>query len=164
MDMPSIQPTDIAIFLVSFAACAYCIVLSRRLKALQNTRDGLGATITALSNSVAAMSSATHDTRTRVETMANRLTYLIGEGEKMCTRLEATIMQMETSQTRAADQVHASQTELNTLMRDVLGQSRERIAEMSALMRQMRYFTDIQTGPTRTASTDDHASPRTRTA
>ena len=44
MDQLPIQPTDIAIFLVSFAACVYCFILSRRLKALQDTRDGLGAT------------------------------------------------------------------------------------------------------------------------
>ena len=61
----SIQPTDIAIFLVSFAACIYCFVLSKRLKALQNTKDGLGATITALSTSIAQMSSTTQDTRVR---------------------------------------------------------------------------------------------------
>ncbi|MFN3312029.1 MAG: hypothetical protein ACK46Q_01005 [Hyphomonas sp.] len=159
MDIPSIQPTDIAIFLVSFAACAYCIVLSRRLKALQNTKDGLGATITAMSNSVAAMSTATHDTRTRVESMATRLTFLIAEGEKMCDRLETTIMQMETSQTKAADQVHAAQSELNTMMRDVLDQSRDRITEMSAMMRQMRYLTDTPPGPARLG---EPPSPLTR--
>ena len=57
----SIQPTDIAIFLVSFAPCIYCFVLSKRLKALQNTKDGLGATITALSTSISQMSSTTQD-------------------------------------------------------------------------------------------------------
>lgn len=143
MSLASIQPTDIAIFLVSFAACAYCIVLSRRLKALQDTKDGLGATITALSTSVSAMSTATHDTRTRVENMATRLAHLIGEGEKMCDRLEKTIMTMEGSQTAAANQVQAAQSELNVMMRDVLDQSRERIVEMTTLMRQMRYLQDM---------------------
>lgn len=162
MDMPSFQPTDIAIFLVSFAACAYCIVLSRRLKALQDTKDGLGATITALSNSVSAMSSATHDTRTRVESMANRLTVLIGEGEKMCDRLESTIMQMETSQTKAADQVHAAQHELNQMMREVLDQSRDRITEMSTVMRQMRYLADTAPVGAR-PETPSYATPRSRT-
>lgn len=138
MELPNIQPTDIAIFLVSFAACVYCILLSRRLRALQDTKDGLGATITALSSSVSAMSAATQDTRTRVENMATRLAHLIAEGEKMCTRLESTIMTMEASQTSAANQVHAAQTELNVMMRDVLDQSRERIVEMTTLMRQMR--------------------------
>lgn len=142
MELPNIQLTDIAIFLVSSAACIYCILLSRRLRALQDTKDGLGATITALSSSVSAMSAATHDTRTRVESMATRLALLIAEGEKMCSRLESTIMTMEATQTGAANQVHAAQTELNVMMRDVLDQSRARILEMTALMRQMRTLTE----------------------
>ncbi|MFN3607886.1 MAG: hypothetical protein ACK4Y9_02365 [Hyphomonas sp.] len=134
----SIQPTDVAIFLVSFAACIYCFVLSKRLRALQDTKDGLGATITAMTNSVSAMSQATHDTRTRVESMATRLAHLISDGEKMCKRLEDTIMTLERSQTGVTTQVHAAQTELNVMMRDVLDQSRARILEMTTLMRQMR--------------------------
>ena len=142
METFSIQPTDVAIFLVSSAACIYCIVLSQRLKALQSTRDGLGATIAALSKSISVMTATTHDTRTRVETMAGRLAELIDEGEKMCERLEGMIMHMEKAQTQVADQVHASQTELNMMMRDVLDQSRDRITEMTALMRQMRVMSD----------------------
>lgn len=137
-----IQPTDVAIFLVSSAACIYCFVLSKRLKALQDTKDGLGATITAMTNSVSAMSQATHDTRTRVESMATRLAHLISDGEKMCKRLEETIMTMERSQTNAANQAHAAKTELNVMMRDVLDQSRARITEMTTLMRQMRAMTE----------------------
>lgn len=140
--LSAIQPTDVAIFLVSFAACIYCIVLSRRLKALQDTKDGLGATITAMTNSVSAMSQATHDTRARVETMATRLAQLIGDGEKMCKRLEDTIMTMERSQTSMTNQVHTAQTELNVMMRDVLDQSRARIVEMTTLMRQMRAMSE----------------------
>lgn len=138
----SIQPTDVAIFLVSFAACVYCFVLSKRLRALQDTKDGLGATITAMTHSVSAMSQATHDTRTRVENMATRLAHLINDGEKMCKRLEDTIMTMERSQTGVTNQVHAAQTELNVMMRDVLDQSRARIVEMTTLMRQMRAMSE----------------------
>lgn len=138
----SIQPTDIAIFLVSCAACIYCFVLSKRLKALQDTKDGLGATITAMTQSVSAMSQATQDTRSRVENMATRLAQLIADGERMCKRLEETIMMMEQSQTGVANQVHAAQTELNVMMRDVLDQSRARIVEMTSLMRQMRAMSE----------------------
>lgn len=141
--LKTIQPTDVAIFLVSFAACVYCFVLSKRLRALQDTKDGLGATITAMTNSVSAMSQATHDTRTRVESMATRLAHLISDGEKMCKRLEDTIMTMERSQTGVTNQVHAAQTELNVMMREVLDQSRARILEMTTLMRQMRAVSDV---------------------
>lgn len=138
----SIQPTDIAIFLVSFAACIYCFVLSKRLKALQNTKDGLGATITALSTSIAQMSSTTQDTRVRVESMASRLAHLISEAEKTCQRLEATIASVDTAKASATDEVHNAQMDLYVMMRTVLDQSKERVAEMTGLMRQMRTMSD----------------------
>lgn len=138
----NIQPTDIAIFLVSFAACIYCIVLSRRLKALQNTKDGLGATITALSTSITQMSSTTQDTRIRVESMATRLAHLISEAEKTCQKLEATIASVDNAKSSATDEVHTAQMDLFVMMRTVLDQSKERVAEMTGLMRQMRVMTD----------------------
>jgi len=138
----SIQPTDIAIFLVSFAACIYCFVLSKRLKALQNTKDGLGATITALSSSIAQMSSTTQDTRVRVESMATRLAHLISEAEATCRKLEETLAAVEQSKASATDEVHTAQMDLYVMMRTVLDQSKERVAEMTGLMRQMRTMSD----------------------
>ena len=138
----SIQPTDIAIFLVSFAACIYCFVLSKRLKALQNTKDGLGATITALSTSISQMSSTTQDTRVRVESMASRLAHLISEAEKTCQRLEEAIASVDVAKASATDEVHNAQMDLYVMMRTVLDQSKERVAEMTGLMRQMRVMSD----------------------
>lgn len=142
----SIQPTDIAIFLVSFAACIYCFVLSKRLKALQNTKDGLGATITALSSSIAQMSSTTQDTRVRVESMATRLAHLISEAEATCRKLEETLAAVEQSKASATDEVHTAQMDLYVMMRTVLDQSKERVAEMTGLMRQMRTMSDEAAG------------------
>lgn len=138
----SIQPTDIAIFLVSFAACVYCFVLSKRLKALQNTKDGLGATITALSTSIAQMTSTTQDTRVRVESMATRLAHLISEAEATCRKLEETIASVDLAKANATDEVHTAQMDLFVMMRTVLDQSKERVAEMTGLMRQMRTMSD----------------------
>jgi|LFEF01.1.fsa_nt_gb predicted unusual protein kinase regulating ubiquinone biosynthesis (AarF/ABC1/UbiB family) len=138
----SIQPTDIAIFLVSFAACVYCFVLSKRLKALQNTKDGLGATITALSTSIAQMTSTTQDTRVRVESMATRLAHLISEAEATCRKLEETIASVDLAKASATDEVHTAQMDLYVMMRTVLDQSKERVAEMTGLMRQMRTMSD----------------------
>ncbi|MFN7165139.1 MAG: hypothetical protein ACK4P2_10015 [Hyphomonas sp.] len=138
----SIQPTDVAIFLVSFAACVYCFVLSKRLKALQNTKDGLGATITALSTSIAQMSATTQDTRVRVESMATRLAHLIAEADKTCQKLEATIASVDTAKASATDEVHTAQMDLYVMMRTVLDQSKERVAEMTGIMRQMRAMSD----------------------
>jgi predicted unusual protein kinase regulating ubiquinone biosynthesis (AarF/ABC1/UbiB family) len=138
----TIQPTDIAIFLVSFAACVYCFVLSKRLKALQNTKDGLGATITALSTSIVQMTSTTQDTRVRVESMATRLAHLISEAEATCRKLEETIASVDLAKASATDEVHTAQMDLYVMMRTVLDQSKERVAEMTGLMRQMRTMSD----------------------
>ena len=75
--MMPLDPSDIALFLVSFAACLYCALLSRRLKALQNTKDGLGASIRAMSESVAAVSSARHEAKAQSGEIAVRLTAIL---------------------------------------------------------------------------------------
>lgn len=138
----TVQPTDIAIFLVSFAACIYCILLSRRLKALQNTKDGLGATIMALSQSISTMSTTTQDTRLQAGEIASRLAQLMDESSAMCTRLEVLTGTIKTTHDDAIGQVNSAQIELSTMMRDILDQSRDRILEMSTLIRQMRALSE----------------------
>ena len=89
--MPEFQITDLALFLVSLAACIYCVQLSRRLKSLQDTRDGLGATIMAMTKSVSAVSSATTETRNQAGELAARLSKLMKEADATCDRLEALV-------------------------------------------------------------------------
>ena len=83
-----ISPFDIAIILISSVACLYCIVLSRRLKALQNTRNGLGATIKALSDSISAVSATTDETRYHAGELAARLARLIEDAKLSCAQIE----------------------------------------------------------------------------
>lgn len=161
----SIQPTDIAIFLVSFAACVYCIVLSRRLKALQNTKDGLGATIMALSESISAISSTTKETRAGAEEVAARLAHLLAESNQMCARLESLTQSMKTTHTHTSQQVNKAQIELSTMMRDILDQSKERIMDMSALIGQMRDVTNTvvtDSGKLVYQIDESHAQSRTK--
>ena len=137
-----IQATDIAIILVSVAACAYCFVLSRRLKALQDTKDGLGATIMAMTKSVAAMSNSTRETRSHVGEMASRLATQLEDAKQTCARLEELKAELEATQKDAVDQVTASQAELSTMMRIILDQSKTRIMEMNSVMQQLRELTE----------------------
>lgn len=143
MDQLPIQPTDIAIFLVSFAACAYCFILSRRLKALQNTRDGLGATIMALTKSVSAMSSATNETRTQAGELAARLSGLMKEADQTCARLSQLSADLDKSQASANSSAAAAQDELRTALNDLLEQSQHSMTEMRTLLRQMRSLTGV---------------------
>ena len=141
----SVQPSDIAIFLVSFAACAYCIVLSRRLKTLQNTKDGLGATIMALSQSTSAISSTTKEARMQAEEAACRLAQLLSESNQMCNQLELLTQDMKTTHLNMTQQINNTQIELSTTMRGILDQSRNRMMDMSALIGKMLDLTNIVT-------------------
>jgi predicted unusual protein kinase regulating ubiquinone biosynthesis (AarF/ABC1/UbiB family) len=88
------------------------------------------------------MTTTTQDTRVRVESMATRLAHLIAEAEKTCQKLEQTIASVDTAKASATDEVHNAQMDLYVMMRTVLDQSKERVAEMTGLMRQMRTMTD----------------------
>jgi len=130
--------TDIVIILVSFAACGYCFVLNRRLKALQNTKDGLGATIVAMTKSISVMSASTHETRLQVGDMVTRLSKMLDEATVACRRMEELKLALETSGKDSIDQAKSTQTELNMMMRIVLDQSKNRANEMMTLMQQAR--------------------------
>lgn len=103
-----ISPFDIAIILISSVACLYCIVLSRRLKALQNTRNGLGATIKALSDSISAVSTTTDEARFHAGDLAARLARLIEEAKLSCARIEDTTIRLKDA--HAAAEQHLSRT------------------------------------------------------
>lgn len=101
-----ISPFDIAIILISSVACLYCIVLSRRLKALQNTRNGLGATIKALSDSISAVSATTDETRYHAGELAARLARLIEEAKLSCARIEDLTARLKDMQASAEAQLN----------------------------------------------------------
>lgn len=145
----SVQPTDIAIILVSLAACAYCFVLSRRLKALQDTKDGLGATIMALSKSISAVSATTQDTRMHAGELATRLTKLLADADAMCIRMSAMKGDMDAQSVKTMEDlkaVHArlsaTHADLSQSMRDLLEESKDRILDMKILMRQMQALSE----------------------
>ena len=100
-----ISPFDIAIILISSVACLYCIVLSRRLKALQNTRNGLGATIKALSDSISAVSTTTDEARFHAGELAARLARLIEEAKLSCARIEDTTTRLKDAHAAAERQL-----------------------------------------------------------
>ncbi|WP_370235144.1 DUF6468 domain-containing protein [Henriciella sp.] len=126
----AIQPTDIALFLVSFAACVYCIILSRRLKTLQDTRDGLGATIMAMNKSVAAVSSATRETRVQAGELTDRLAQMMREADKSCQRLSALQASVEASEGNLGRKADAVKSEVTSEMKLILQRSREEMREM----------------------------------
>ncbi|MHA7899815.1 MAG: DUF6468 domain-containing protein [Henriciella sp.] len=141
-----ISPFDIAIILISSVACIYCIVLSRRLKALQNTRNGLGATIKALSDSISAVSATTDETRYHAGELAARLARLIEDAKLACDRVEDQISALEAAHQRVqaapvpatAPAPVASQDPLQS----ALATTNEKMREISQLMDRLKDLTE----------------------
>ncbi len=161
-----ISPFDIAIILISSVACMYCIVLSRRLKALQNTRNGLGATIKALSDSISAVSATTDETRYHAGELAARLARLIEEAKLSCTRIEDVTLRLNEAQARAEVHIrHAQQTPMpappiapppapTPIVEAQIAPatSDRRIEEISELMDRLKDLTEASVSAAETAS------------
>ena len=145
-----ISPFDIAIILISSVACLYCIVLSRRLKALQNTRNGLGATIKALSDSISAVSATTDETRFHAGELATRLARLIDEAKLSCTRIEDATERLNDAHARA--ELHLKEAALAPAMvapppmpkapSPVADDTDQKLSEISALMDKLKDLTE----------------------
>ncbi len=140
-----VQATDIALFLISFAACVYCIVLSRRLRVLQNTKDGLGATIMALSDSIATMSATTQETRLHANDLANRLTGVMQEATRTCRQIDEMTRDLDIRQANRLAEARAAGDELGARVNGLLEDSAARIEELDMLTRQVRTLTDATT-------------------
>ena len=136
-----ISPFDIAIILISSVACIYCIVLSRRLRALQNTRNGLGATIKALSDSISAVSATTDETRYHAGELAVRLARLIEEARGSCERVESLTKRLNEAHDRAASYrapEPAAPAPTTGAVQEALDVSNQRLQEITEMMHRLK--------------------------
>lgn len=142
-----ISPFDIAIILISSVACIYCIVLSRRLRALQNTRNGLGATIKALSDSISAVSATTDETRYHAGELAARLARLIEDAKRSCDRVEDLTKQLNEAHDRAVSYTppqHTAPTPTampaptTGAVQEALDISNQRLQEITEMMHRLK--------------------------
>ena len=145
-----ISPFDIAIILISSVACLYCIVLSRRLKALQNTRNGLGATIKALSDSISAVSATTDETRYHAGELAVRLARLIEEAKLSCARVEDVTERLNEAHARAEIQTQhavaapqiATDAPQHVMPQTATDDTDHKLQEISELMDKLKNLTE----------------------
>ena len=154
-----VSPFDIAIILISSVACIYCMVLSRRLRALQNTRNGLGATIKALSDSISAVSSTTDETRYHAGELATRLAHLIEEAKIACKRVEDLTHELNHAPPPVAQPAQpappaAPSQDTADEMREALALSNARLREITDLMHRMKHMSEESAA---TAQRDMHA-------
>lgn len=125
------------------------MVLSRRLRALQNTRNGLGATIKALSDSISAVSATTDETRYHAGELAVRLAHLIEEAKQACERVEDLTRELHQAPPpvpqpvpQAPPQTAPVTQETADAMRDALTLSNERLREITDLMHRMKHMSE----------------------
>lgn len=157
-----ISPFDIAIILISSVACLYCIVLSRRLKALQNTRNGLGATIKALSDSISAVSATTDETRYHAGELAVRLARLIEEAKLSCARVEEVTERLNEAHVRAEIQIQQAPAVLPTAPaplpqatpQPAADDTDHKLQEISALMDKLKNLTEASVSAAEASTTN----------
>lgn len=110
------EVSDIAIILICGATCLYCVVLGRRLSALQNTKDGLGAAIVNFSRSISEISSTTQATTAQAGRLALRLTELIDQAEAACKQAEGVSRIIEDQRLEALAELQDTREQLSQIM------------------------------------------------
>ncbi len=155
------QPTDIALFLISFAACVYCMVLSGRLRRLQNTKNGLGATILALNESVSAVSASTRDSKMQAGEIASKLSLAMREAQETCARLQNLSEGLEARATATLERSETAQREIQRQVSALLDEVGARMTEMNTLNEQMRLLTN---GTTETIVQAIHRAAKSQTS
>lgn len=133
---------DISIALTSLAACFYCYVLGRRLTALQNTKDGIGAAVLALSKSTNAMNTSTKQTGEQAQFMARQLSKLLADAEAQCLKVEDLTLTMEGRHKAALLGIHDAQADLEQRIGKILDDYKIKISELSALADQIKLLVE----------------------
>jgi len=138
---------DIIIALTSISACTYCYVLGRRLNALQNTKDGLGAAILAFSKSANAMSATTKQTGAHAQDLAQRLATLMNDANIACKQIEDMTLSMETRHQHAVKDVANAQAELETRIGGILNDYKKQVTDLADLTVQLQSLIDTKVSP-----------------
>lgn len=133
-----IQLTDISLFAVSFTACIYCFVLSRRLKTLQDTKDGLGATIVAFSKSIADMSSSTKETNLRAKQIAQNLTTAISAADASAIKISTLLETLDAKETHLTHNIAKATKDVDTDLQGVLNEAKVYAHEISTLLKEIK--------------------------
>ena len=160
----TVQPTDIALVMISLVACIYCFLLGRRLKALQNNKDGLGATIKAFTKATSEISVATHQSCQRASQQATLLSDLIRQAESTCNTLKQTALEserrfstlVEDTETRldaATQKSEEASKAIEAHLEELLKDAREQNSELTGLTEQMRILSSQTTDAIRSAIT-----------
>lgn len=113
---------DFMLLAASIAAGVYCFVLSERLKKLNDTRSGLGATVASMSSMLDQTRATLEQTKRVNQEGEARLRALIGEADKIAPELECLLEAVASSAESAA-------RDIAQLRRSALQEIRQGVAE-----------------------------------
>lgn len=99
---------DFLLLAASGTACFYCWILSKRLKALTNNKDGIQTGIVALSQSAEEMQDALATTKDAANASVAQLELLINEAQQKTPELEALLQQITDVSTQAVTETESA--------------------------------------------------------
>ena len=132
---------DIILILVSGSACLYCWLLNRRLKALQDLKKGLGASIVTLSTALSKTTVAAQEARMSASSSVEKLNSLLEDVEKSIPRIDAMLESLDRGTRRAAKETRAMQTELVDTLKPLLQEADTKAGDLSTILTQLDQYT-----------------------
>jgi thioredoxin-related protein len=131
---------DILLILISSMACLYCLLLSRRLKKLQNLESGLGASILSLTDAIVQTTEAAQHARSSTEESVTVLRNLLLEAQNALPQVEARIESLRYSRI-AAQTAHSELDKiLNSEIKPELKNARQTSKSLLHIVKEVSDF------------------------
>lgn len=126
--------TDIVLLLVSGSACLYCWLLSKRLKALQDLKKGLGASIVSLSEAISKTSIAAQEAKLSASQSADKLSRLLADIDKSVPLVDDLIESVQRSTRRAANETTRMQDDAVAAIKPLLDEAKKTAADLAGVI------------------------------
>lgn len=125
---------DIILILISGSACLYCWMLNRRLKALQDMKKGLGASIINLSAAISKTSIAAQEAKASASESVEELRALLAEVDASIPKMEMMLESLERSSRRTMDETKTMQRELVATLRPLLEEAHDKAGALAVMV------------------------------
>ncbi|NHK28477.1 hypothetical protein FF098_011220 [Parvularcula flava] len=125
---------DIVLLLVSGSACLYCWLLSKRLKALQDLKKGLGASIVSLSEAISKTSIAAQEAKLSASQSADKLSRLLSDIDKSVPLVDDLIESVHRSTRRAANETTRMQDDAVAAIKPLLEEAKKTASDLAGVI------------------------------
>ncbi len=148
---------DIILILVSGSACLYCWLLNQKLKALQNMKKGLGASIMTLSATISKTSIAAQEAKLSAAESVAHLRKLLVDVETSIPKIDVMLENLEQGSQRTISETKAMQEELVATLRPLLEEAHDSAGVLSKIITEVDQYTGRTVSP---AANEGHDEPR----